>query len=337
MTRFSLLAAAIGVTAACSGSGTRGDAPAATGGKGAPVAATPVSMAQVTRSDIAVTVSGPGRTDVIAEQRVRAPFTGIIATLTVAPGDRVGTGQPIGTIVSQSSQAALAGARSLLASARTPAERADARRALEVASAGLVHSTLRAPRAGVVLSRGASAGDLVTAGDSIATIAATGSLVFVAQLAQGDAIRVRAGQPATVTLAGSQVPVSGSVHAILPADSAGGLTVPVRIDIAPGGTPITLGLFGTAQIVVAQRKGALTVPAPAVIRDDIFGISRIATVAAGDSAHWVTVTPGTTTGGITEILSPQLPVGTRVITTGQVGLPEGTRVRPVSARDSVTP
>jgi len=321
---------------ACSRSGGSAD-PGVPSTGGTTQAATPVQLGQVTRSNLAVIVSGPGRTDVINEQRVRAPFTGMLLSLSIAPGDHVGTGQPIGTIVSQTSQAALAGAQAMLAAARTPAERADARRAVAVASAGIVRTVLRAPQGGIVLSRAASPGELVTAGDSLASIAATGSLVFVAQLAQGDAIRVHRGQSARITLSGATMPLSGTVHAILPADSAGGLTVPVRIDLSSGQTPITLGLFGTAQIVVAERRNVIAVPTAAVLRNDITGISQIAVVTGKGTAHWVTVTTGTSQGNLVEITSPAMPVGSRVITTGQVGLPEGTRVRPAVARDSLVP
>lgn len=333
--RRSVLASALVIVAVVSGSGCTGkgsDAGSATGGASGAAAgadtavAVPVQGAVVTRSPLAVTVSGPGRTDVIAEQHIRAPFQGIVAGFSIAPGDRVVAGQTLGSIVSQTSQAALAGAQSLLSSASTPAERADAERAVQLARRGVVRVPIRAPRSGILVSRPASAGELVAPGDSLATIAPAGSVVFIAQLAQGDALRVRPGQTATVALAGA-APVAGIVRTALPADSAGGLTVPVRIQLAQSRAMPTIGLFGTATIVVSQRSGAITVPAPAVLRDDINGISRVATIGRDGKAHWVTVTPGVSEGGLTEILSPVLDPGTRVITAGQVGLPDGTRVR----------
>jgi multidrug efflux pump subunit AcrA (membrane-fusion protein) len=52
----------------------------------------------------------------------------------------------------------------------------------------------------------------------------------------------------------------------------------------------------------------------------------VAVVGADGKAHWIAVTPGLSQGGKTEIAAPLLAPGTRVITSGQVGLPEGTPV-----------
>lgn len=318
---------AVALLAGCSGGKGNGSQGAdSTAASADTTAAVPVQAADVARSTLAVTVSGPGRTDVIAEQHVRAPFQGVLTGFTVAPGDHVSAGQQLGSIISQTSQAAMAGAQSMLSGASTPAERADAQRAVQLAEHAMVRAPIRAPRGGIVVSRPASAGELVAPGDSLLSIAPAGSLAFIAQLAQNDAIRVRPGQAATIALAGS-APVAGVVRTALPADSAGGLTVPVRIQLVQSRTPLTIGLFGTATIVLSQRAGAITVPVTAVLRDDINGISRVATIARDGKAHWVTVTPGVSQGGLTEIVSPLLTPGTRVITAGQVGLPEGARVR----------
>ncbi|MGI8547694.1 MAG: hypothetical protein ACR2M1_10220, partial [Gemmatimonadaceae bacterium] len=127
------------------------------------------------------------------------------------------------------------------------------------------------------------------------------------------------------------------VHGLLPADTSGGMTVPVRIDLqgAPtaAGLPIQTGLFGTAQIVTGELTGVAVVPSAAVLRDDITGISQVAVVAPDGKAHWVTVTTGASQGDRVQITSPVPPAGGRVIVSGQVGLPEGSRVREAGAVD----
>lgn len=302
-------------------------------------ASTPVHMATVQLGNIAIAVGGPGKTDALDLQKVRAPFTGTVTSLHVNIGDHVGAGQVIGAMVSQPSEAALTGAESMLRGAQTASERSDAERALALARQNLVAAPLRAPRGGVVISRGASQGDLLTQGDSVASIAAAGSVAFVARIAQGDLTRVRPGQHATVTLPGQTAPVPGVVHGLLPIDTAGTMTVPVRVDLksAPqtAGAPIQMGLFGTAQIVVGEKVNVPIVPAAAVLRDDISGISRVAVVAPNGIAHWVTVTTGASQAGNVEIVTPVLSPGQRVIVTGQVGLPDSTRVR--EAGNLITP
>ena len=243
----------------------------------------------------------------------------------------MGAGQVVAAVVNQPSQAALIGAQAMLRSASTPAQRIDAERALLLARQNLVATQLRAPRAGVVVSRGASQGDLVSQGDSILTIASAGSIVFVARIAQGDLAQVRLGQRANVNLPGQLGAVPGLVHGLLPADTNSVMTVPVRIDFSTNlqtaGAPIQTGLFGTAEIIVGERFGVPIVPAAAVLRDDISGVSRVALVTSAGKAHWVTVTTGAAQGGVVEIKTPPLAPGQRVIVSGQVGLPEGSNVR----------
>jgi RND family efflux transporter MFP subunit len=295
------------------------------------LSATPVHMTVVERGNIAITVTGPGRTDALDLQKIRAPFTGVLTLLHIAVGDHVSAGQVVAAVVNQPSQAALIGAEAMLRSASTPAQRSDAERALVLARQNLVATQLRAPRAGVVISRGASQGDLVSQGDSILTIASAGSTVFVARIAQGDLAQVRLGQRANVNLPGQLGAVPGLVHGLLPADTNSVMTVPVRIDFSTNlqtaGAPIQTGLFGTAEIIVGERFAVPIVPAAAVLRDDISGISRVALVTAAGKAHWVTVTTGASQSGGVEIKTPALAPGQRVIVSGQVGLPEGSNVR----------
>ncbi|MFI5316337.1 MAG: efflux RND transporter periplasmic adaptor subunit [Myxococcota bacterium] len=299
-------------------------------GEDAPVdaasSATPVRVAEVTRGDVAVTVSGPGRIQALRELRIRAPFTGQLAALDVADGDAVASGGAIGAVVSQNSHAALQGAKAMLSSARSESEQRDASRALELAQAGLVRQVLRAPAAGIVLSHRANAGDFVSEGDEIATIADASSLAFVAQIGQSDLREIRPGAAAAIEMASEPQPLGGSVHGVLPTASAENLSASVRIDLAPGPANLHVGLFGTARITVAERRDVLLVPQSAVLRDDITGASRVAVVDQ-NTAHWIPVTPGATAGELLEVESVALQAGARVVVSGQVGLPEGARVR----------
>lgn len=318
----------LSLLAACSGGGGNADAaPADSTAADSAAAATPVTMGRVERATLQVTVSAPGRTDALKQVSVRAPFNATLVSLNVADGDRVRAGQVIGTIVSRNSEAALAGAQAMLASANTPAQRQDAQRALQLARQGSVRTPLRAPQGGVVTSHATGAGGLVNEGDNVITIAAAGSVAFRAEVPQSDLPAVQPGQSATVDMVALHTSLRGTVHSILPADSSANLSTPVRIDIPASAVSTQMGLFGTAYIVVGEHRGAITVPEAAVLRDDINGTTRVAVVDARHRAHWTDVQTGITDGGRTEILSPSLQVGTRVILSGQVGLPDGSRVR----------
>ena len=292
-----------------------------------PLEATPVRVTEVTRATLSVTVSGPGRTQALREVRIRAPFTARLVALSIADGDTVQSGASIGALVAQSSDAALEGARAMLSAAKTDQERVDARRALELAESGLVRQPLRAPATGVVISHAANAGDYVFEGDEIATVADAASVAFVAQIVQSDLRAILPGQPVVIELAAESQPVPGVVHGVLPSASAENLNAPVRIDFAPARRDLRVGLFGTAQIIVAQHQDVLIVPAAAVLRDDVTGVARAAVLSEDGALRWVEVTIAARQGDALEVSSPALRPGVRVIVSGHVGLPEGTRVR----------
>lgn len=331
-----LVGVCLGLVCACSrgGGGAEGG-----GDPGAPPAqppaptATPVTVAPVARKTLAVTVSGPGNTEALAVEDVRAPFAGTMVDLRVQVGDHVTAGQVLGYVESRESAAALEGARAMERGARTAQERSDAARALVLAEKNRVSAAVRAPAAGVVVARRVSPGALVAQDEGLLTIAATGAIVFVARIDQSDLARVRPGQEATVEIPALGAAQTGRVHAIVPAVEQPGAAAPaafsadVRIDFTGARRPQVPGLFGTAGIVVEQVKDAQVVPAVAVLRNDVTGVTRVATVSDGGTAHWVDAKTGVTEGGDVQIVSPALPPGARVITTNLVGLPEGTKVQ----------
>jgi len=296
--------------------------------------ATPVRVASVILGTIRVTVDGPGHTAVLRQERVRAPFAGTLISLAVSDGDRVQAGQVLGTLISRSSEAALSGARAMMATSRTAADSLDAARALTLARETRVERPLRATGAGVVFSHSASTGDRVAEGDEIVSLASAGSVIFVADMVQSDLPKIQDGQPARITLAAREQTLTGVVHGILPAANSAALSAPVRIDFTHPLDPPAVGLFGHTTIVVEKRRGVIIVPAQAVLTDDVTGTSRIAVVRAGGIVHWIPVEPGYREGDRIEVRSPGLASGDRfivsgdrVIVSGQVGLPEGSRIR----------
>jgi multidrug efflux pump subunit AcrA (membrane-fusion protein) len=290
-----------------------------------PAAAVPVRVAAVLRAPLVEALTAPGKTAATAQQKIRPPFAGRLIDLKVSDGDTVRKGDVLATVVSRESEAAVNGAREMAREARSEAEKADAQRAVQLAEKALVQAAVRAPADGAVLSHAAANGDRVTEDQELLTIADASSIVFLADLAQSDLLRIKPGQSSTVTLAGRPRPVPGTVHAVLAGANAADFTAPVRIDFESGGASLPVGLFGTARIVVGEHRDATLVPQPAVLRDDVTGTARLATVADG-KAHWIEVRTGLLDASSIEVLSPALSPGTRVIVSGQVGLPEGSPV-----------
>lgn len=156
-------------------------------------------------------------------------------------------------------------------------------------------------------------------------MAAQGSAVFRADVAQNDLARIRAGQPARIRLASRPDTLLGTVHGVLPAASSSAFTAPVRIDLRRQLEVPSVGLFGTAVVTVGKRAGVLSVPVDAVLTDDVTGVSRVARVSGG-KAHWITVRTGVTDRGRIEVAGPGLSAGDEVVVSGQVGLPDSARV-----------
>jgi multidrug efflux pump subunit AcrA (membrane-fusion protein) len=293
--------------------------------KPAAAVAVPVQVARATVATLDRTVEAPGKTVALVQQKVRVPFAGTLASLTVIDGDRVRRGAVVGSVISRDSEAALGGAREMQREAKTPAEQEDARRALALAEKNQIHANLVAPVDGVVLAHAAAAGDRVTEDQEILTLADSGALVFVADVPQSALAQIRPGQTASIALAGQSRPAAGIVHDVLPQANAADFTAPVRIDFASGGAPSAVGLYGTGRIVVAQKANAVIVPDAAILRDDVTGKARIAVVEDGH-ARWRDAVAGIRGGAGTELVEPRLDPGALVIVGGQVGLPDGAAV-----------
>lgn len=298
---------------------------AAKGEAAAPDAPTPVTAAAVARRSLTLVVSAPGKTAALNQQKVRAPFAGTLTALTVLDGDRVSRGQVLGAVVSRESEAALSGAREMVREARTPAERADAERAVALAQQNLVRRSLTATADGAILSHAASAGEKVSEDQEVVTIADASTVVFVADVSQADLAKIRPGERATVELTSDARGIAGAVHSILPGANAADSTGSVRVDLPPSAGRLALGLFGMTRIVVGEKADAHVVPDAAVLKDDVTGISRVAAIAGG-KVHWVDVKPGLRQDGVTEITGAPLEPGASVAVAGMLGLPEGKTV-----------
>ncbi len=126
---------------------------------------------------------------------------------------------------------------------------------------------VRAPTAGLVLSRSVEAGQVVGAGSgALFRIAAGGEMELRALLAQTDLARLTAGVPARVTPVGSEQSYQGSVWQVSPIvnpqtrQGEARILIPYDRDLRPGG-------FAAVEI----RAGSVTaplLPESAVLTDD---------------------------------------------------------------------
>jgi multidrug resistance efflux pump len=125
---------------------------------------------------------------------------------------------------------------------------------------------VRSPVSGVVIARGAGAGDTVPAGQTLLTIVDPDQLWITANVEETQIRRVRLGQPVTITLDAMATDLAGRVVAITPASAAtfsllpsqntsGNFThvtqlVPVRIALEQPDPRLMIGTSAAARIRV---------------------------------------------------------------------------------------
>jgi len=275
---------------------------------------------QVVHDEVAA--SGQWRTT--HEIVVAAPFGALVESLAVEVGDAVERGRTLGVLVTHESRAAVLGAEQLLAAAGDGAAREEAERALRQARHDLVRVPLVASADGVVIRRMAARGAEVAEGAELFALAPRQSLVFEAHVPVSDAARVRPGQAARIAMEDGAV-VPAVVARRLPQASAADQNALVWL-VAQAPPPGAIDRFATARIVTGADRRTIVVPDSALVEDDLTGAVRVAVVDRSSVATWVAVRIGTAVSGGHELLSPALPAGTRVVTSGQRGLPDSTRV-----------
>ena len=344
--------------------GRRGEkAAAADGRQGAQLPAVTVGIAARQPVDRIITASGS-----LAARRdmpVGVPGQGgQIVRVLVEPGQWVGAGQTLAIIDSsvQAQQASQLAAqievtRADLHLAQTQLDRAqslvgrgfisqadlDQKRATRDAAAARVRvaeATLRqtraqigqlavrAPMAGLVLSRSVEAGQVVSAGSgALFRIAAGGEMEIMAMLAQDDLTRVTVGAIAQVTPVGSSQSYQGTVWQVSPIidpqtrQGAARVAVPYNRDLRPGG-------FAQAQIHAGSTLAPL-LPESAVQSDDHGNFVYI--VDANNTVVRRPVTIGEVTDrGVS--IAQGLVGNERVILAAGAFVNPGQRVRPELAR-----
>jgi hypothetical protein len=250
----------------------------------------------------------------------------VVDSLGVQPGDQVAAGQVLCLMITREAQAALRGATLLGAEAQEPARREEAARALALARRELNAIPLIASRAGTVIRLSAAPGSEVAESAEILALLPAEAVVFEAHVSPGSAARVRLEQPAEILEEGRS-PRAASVRRILPMAGAGDQSTLVWLRAAPGGAVPEIDRYGTAVIETGAPRRALAVPDSAVVEDDLTGEKRVALITPGGLAVWTPTILGAGADGWHELLSPDLPPGSKVIVRGQHGLPDSTRVQ----------
>jgi HlyD family secretion protein len=186
------------------------------------------------------------------------------------------------------------------------------------AQLALDRAVLTADFAGTITDLAIGVGDDVTATANVATLSSTGELVVegqvdeidIAQLAEGQQVRVELDALQGVTLAGTLLTISSS-----PVTQQGIVSYPITIALTiprAGATGLRVlpGMTATATVVVAEQADVLLVPAGAIQRD---GQNRVADVLLADGTTQRTQVTISASDGRVVVVSNGLSEGDEVV------------------------
>lgn len=247
-------------------------------------------------------VAGPlisGELRAANEATVRAELGGSMLQVAVEAGQGVRKGALLGRIETatlddtrRSAESALKNAESQLDVARREAERstqlvaagalaardaevaranvtaaeaqvADARARLQSAQKQLGDAVLRSPITGIVATRTANVGDVVTPGTALFTIIDPSSMRLEASVPSDALAALRVGAPVQFTVRGYETPFEGRIDRISPQADPATRQVPIYVTVDNAGGRLVSGLFAEGRVVSESAEG-LVVPLNAV-------------------------------------------------------------------------
>jgi multidrug efflux system membrane fusion protein len=140
---------------------------------------------------------------------------------------------------------------------------------LEIAQRNLGDAQVKAPFDGVVGERIANQGESLPIDGKILALLDTSHVEVAAQMPAADVVRLKVGQPVTVTLEGfGDREFQGRITRISPTAQPGSRSIPVYVEISDRHDALRGGLFAMGSVVVAEKGHALAVPAAAMRKDE---------------------------------------------------------------------
>lgn len=305
------------------------------------------------------------------EARVRAELAGSVLETRAEPGEPVRAGQVLAAIDPTTAREAVLAARAQVRSAESTlllarrnlersqrllaagavSERAleDDTRAVAVADAGLAdaqsrlasagqtlaRATVRAPFAGIVSERSASAGDVVQPGTALFTVVDPSSFRLDAAVPVDALGALKVGTTVEFTLNGLGAEAfTGRITRITPVVDPVSRQVKLAVTLPNPGQRLVAGLFAEGRVITDTRTG-VTVPRAAL---DTRGVRPVAARLRGGVVERIEVTIGLE-DPVTERVevSAGLAPGDTLLVGGAAALPAGTPVRVQAAAERAAP
>jgi len=334
-------------------------------GTAAPRPALTVTVAKAEPTELTMTLAANGNIAAWQEASVGSESNGLrLAEVRVNVGDVVKKGQVLATFSPETINADVAQARAALAEAEAAAADAagnaarartlqqtgalsqvqinqyqttekTAKAKLEAARAALAVQQVRgkntqvlAPDDGVISSRAATVGGVVSAGTELFRLIRQGRLEWRAEVTASELGRVAVGTP-VVVISASGAQVQGKVRSIAPTVDPQTRNALVYVDVPNvlQNTGVKAGMFARGDFQLG-RSNAMTVPQAAIVPRD--GFNHLMVLQGDNRVSALKVETGRRVGDRVEITS-QMPADARVVVQGAGFLNDGDLVRVVEA------
>jgi RND family efflux transporter MFP subunit len=165
---------------------------------------------------------------------------------------------------------------------------------------------------------------MASAGTPLLTVMDISQLVARSHIPQQSAALLKVGDPATVTLPGSDTGYPGKVSVVSPALDPNSTTVEVWVQFKNPGGRLKAG--GTARLSMVARTvpNALAIPAVALLTAED-GATTVMVAGSDGHAHQRPVKAGIREGDRVQIVDGLEP-GDRVVASGAYGLPDNSKI-----------
>jgi multidrug efflux pump subunit AcrA (membrane-fusion protein) len=200
-----------------------------------------------------------------------------------------------------------------------------ARGKYEGSRAQLSYSEIRSPINGFITDRALYAGEMASAGTPLLVVMDTSSVIAKAHIPQKDAVVLKVGDHAELTVQDSDDKIPARITVVSPATDPNSTTIEIWALAANPSNHLHPGT--TVQLTVTSQKvnNAILVPASAVLNQPEGG-TAVMIVGADSRAHVQPVQVGIENAGQVQIASG-LKGNEQVIVNGAYGLPDNTQVK----------
>lgn len=305
----------------------------------------PVEIALPDRGNVYAMYSGTAPIEALAEATVIARVGGEIRSLIAEEGDVVEEGQELARLDGDRLALELNESR-----ARVEKLKRDYQRNLDLKEKGLIsdgdfdqlkfemealeasynlarleldYTQIRAPIAGVISERLVRLGNTVAQGDAMFRVTSFDPLVAYLYVPEREYRRIQPGKPVGIQIdALGETPIAASVTRVSPVVDPETGTFKITVEISGEGQRIKPGMFARLGVVYDTREDVLRIPRSALMDNDD---ETYVFVVEDGVAHRKPVEIGYSDRGMVEIVSG-LEDGEQVVTVGQVGLKEDTKV-----------